>query len=142
MPTAPPDPPRTTPRQPPRRVWESKWWVFGTALFGGLAMLLVAWIGGHPGSGVAMLAVMVAFGSVFLLDRRSETIRLMGRPDERWRTIDLAATATSYLVVITVVIGAFLWELAHGRDGSPYAQLGAIGGVTYLAALLVLRRRS
>ena len=108
----------------------------------GLAMLAAAWVGGHPGSGVGMLAVMVAVGAVFVLGGRSETIRLMGQPDERWRTIDLAATAVTGLVLILVLIGAFLWELAHGRDGSPYTQLAAIAGITYLTALLVLRWRS
>ena len=60
MPTAPPDPPQTTPRQPSRRLWESKWWLADTSLLLGLAMLVAAWVGGHPGDGVGMLAVMVA----------------------------------------------------------------------------------
>jgi hypothetical protein len=25
-----------------------------------------------------------------------------------------------------VVLAMFMWEVAHGRDGDPYAQLGAI----------------
>ena len=33
------------------------------------------------------------------------------------------------------------WEWAHGRDGSPYVQLGAIGGVAYLVAVVALRLR-
>ena len=41
-----------------------------------------------------------------------------------------------------VIIGASLIEIAHGHDGSPYALLGAIGGLTYIAAVLFLRRRS
>jgi hypothetical protein len=142
MPTAPPDPPPTGSPRPARRVWESPWWIFGTSVIGGLALLVAAWIGGHPGTGLGMLAIMIAFGSVFLLGRRSETIRLMGRPDERWRTIDLAATAIAGLVLILVILGAFLWELAHGRDGRPYTLLAAVGGVSYLLALLVLRWRS
>jgi hypothetical protein len=44
--------------------------------------------------------------------------------------------------VICAIIGMCLWEWAHGRDGAPYAQLGAIGGVTYAVALAVLRLRS
>jgi hypothetical protein len=32
-------------------------------------------------------------------------------------------------------------EIAQGKDGSPYSQLGAVGGVTYLAALVWLRFR-
>ena len=40
------------------------------------------------------------------------------------------------------MIGAFLYEIANGDDGSPYAQLGAIGGVAYIAAVALLRWRS
>ena len=38
--------------------------------------------------------------------------------DERFRQIDLAATAITGVVLITVVIGAFLVEVARGHDGS------------------------
>jgi hypothetical protein len=54
----------------------------------------------------------------------------------------LAATASAGPVLILVIVGAFLWELAHGRDGRPYTVLAAVGGVSYLLALLVLRWRS
>jgi hypothetical protein len=40
------------------------------------------------------------------------------------------------------VIGAFMFEIADGDDGSPYGQLGAIAGVAYIAAVAFLRRRS
>jgi hypothetical protein len=62
--------------------------------------------------------------------------------DERWRSIDLQATAFGGLVLITAVIGAFIWEIAHGRSGNPYAPLGAIAGIAYLVALVWLRWRS
>jgi hypothetical protein len=63
-------------------------------------------------------------------------------PDERWRSIDLRATATSGLVLISVVIVAFISEIAHGRSGQPYVPLGAIAGVSYLVAVIWLRWRS
>jgi presenilin-like A22 family membrane protease len=44
-------------------------------------------------------------------------------------------------VIIAVIIG-FLVELARGHDGNPYAWLGAIGGVTYLLAIVIFRIRS
>jgi hypothetical protein len=34
-----------------------------------------------------------------------------------------------------------MWEWAHGRDGTPYSQLGAIAGVAYLVALAAIRLR-
>lgn len=45
------------------------------------------------------------------------------------------------LVLITVIIGAWLVEIARGDDGSPFAALGAVGGVAYIVIVAVLRRR-
>jgi hypothetical protein len=64
------------------------------------------------------------------------------RADERWRSIDLRATAVAGLAVTTAVIVGFVWEIAHGRSGNPYTVLGAIAGVVYLLALVWLRWRS
>jgi hypothetical protein len=44
-------------------------------------------------------------------------------------------------VLIGVVIAMFMWEIARGRDGSPYGLLGAIAGLVYLAAAGVMRVR-
>ena len=122
---------------------KSKW--FQPVLAAGLGVLFLAamWIGGDPRNGFYSLAVMVGFGALILLGGRSETVRGLrgdGR-DERFRQIDLAATAIAGLVVITVIIGAFLVEVARGHDGSPYAALGAIAGVAYLLAVAALRWR-
>jgi hypothetical protein len=45
-------------------------------------------------------------------------------------------------VLITVIIGAWLVEVAKGHDGSPYTQLGAIAGLAYVLAVALLRWRS
>jgi hypothetical protein len=121
----------------------SKWFqpLFAVGL--GLLFLVAMWIGGDPRTGLYSLAVMVAFGTLILLGGRSETVRGLrgdGR-DERFRQIDIAATAVAGLVLITVIIGAFLVEVARGMDGSPYAALGAVAGVAYLVAVAVLRLR-
>ena len=55
--------------------------------------------------------------------------------------IDIRARAVSGLVVMVAMTGGWLYELAQGRDGSPYGQLLAIGGVAYVAAFVVLRRQ-
>ena len=65
----------------------------------------------------------------------------LARTDHRFWQIDLVATAIAGMAVIAVIIGAFLVELGRGHDGNPYAALGAIGGVTYLIAIVVLRLR-
>jgi len=62
--------------------------------------------------------------------------------DERWAAIDLRASAFAGLIVITAILGAWLWEIANGDDGSPYGQLGAIAGIAYIVVVAFLRRRS
>jgi hypothetical protein len=87
---------------------------------------------------------MTAFAAVFVLGGRSETIRGMrgdGR-DERWAMIDLRATAVAGLAVIIAIIVGFFIEIARGRSGSPYGQLGAVAGIAYLLAFFVGRWRS
>ena len=88
---------------------------------------------------MTFVAALFYFGA-----RRSETLAGIGGParDERWEKIDLHATALAGLVLVLVIIGAFLVEVAQGRDGSPYSALGAIGGVAYIAAVALLRWRS
>jgi hypothetical protein len=45
------------------------------------------------------------------------------------------------MLLIGAVIAMCFWEWAHGRDGTPYAQLGAIAGISHLLALAALRLR-
>jgi hypothetical protein len=106
-------------------------------------MFAAQWVGGDPGSGLVSLAIMAGFGAVVLLGGRSETIRGLrgdGR-DERFREIDIHATAAAGLAVIVAVIIAVIVELARGHDPAPYDWLGAIAGVSYLAAVVILRIR-
>ena len=125
------------------QISRSKWFqpLFAVAL--GAAFLAAMWLGGDPKTGLFSLAVMIVFGALILFGGRSDTIRGLrgdGR-DERFRQLDIAATAIAGLAVITAIIAAFLVEVARGHDGSPYAWLGAIGGIAYLVAIAVLRMR-
>jgi hypothetical protein len=124
--------------------YRSRWWTPLFSVFLGLLMLGAFLIGDQPGTGFASLGIMVALAALFLFGGRSETLRGLGGPgrDERWAKIDVHATALAGSVVIAVIIGAFLVEVAAGRDGSPYAALGAVGGLAYVIAVLVLRARS
>ena len=102
------------------------------------------WIGGDRGGGVFAFAVLAGFGALIALGGRSELIRGLrgdGR-DEYWARVDLLATTFAGLVAITAIIGMCLWEWAHGRDGTPYVQLGAISGVAYIAGVALVRWRS
>jgi hypothetical protein len=116
--------------------------LFSLAL-GGIVFAAFA-IGGDAGEGVFGFAVLAGMGVLFLIGgMRSETLAGLGGPgrDERWAFIDLRATAFSGLVVLLVSIAAWLYEIADGRDGSPYGQLAAIGGIAYIVGVAFLRWR-
>ena len=101
--------------------------------------------GGNPADGARAFALFVIVAAMFWFgSARSETLAGLGGSgrDERWAAIDLRASAFGGFVVILAATGAWLHELADGRDGSPYGQLLGIGGVAYIAAIAVLRRRS
>jgi hypothetical protein len=121
----------------------SKWFLplFSVGL--GFVMLAALSIGGDTTGGLWSLAIMTGFGALILLGGRSETIRGLrgdGR-DERFREIDIHASAVAGLVLITTVIVAFVVEVARGHDGTPYSWLGAIAGIAYIAAVAVFRMR-
>jgi len=127
-----------------RPIYRSRWWMPSLCLLIGLVMLGAFVIGGDAGQGLAAFAVMAALGAVFLLGTRSETLQGIGGPgrDERWAMIDVHATALTGMVLILIIIGAFVVEVARGEDGSPWSQLGAVGGLTYIVLVVILRRRS
>jgi hypothetical protein len=141
----PTEPREVTGRGRQRRQAGGGWWALLVSLALGAVLWAASWIGGHPVAGLFSFLIMAGFGAIFVVGRRSESLRMMAagrRADERWRSIDLRATAISGLAVITAVIVAYLWEIAHGRSGQPFALLGAIAGITYLVALVWLRWRS
>jgi hypothetical protein len=121
----------------------SRWFLPAFAVFLGALVFGAQAIGGHPGSGLASFAILAFTGGVVLFGGRSETIRgLRGdMRDERFQRIDIHATAFAGTAVITAVIVAFLVEMARGHDGNPFTWLGAIGGVSYLAAVIFMRIR-
>src|SRR3974390_630248 len=125
------------------RLTKSKWFVPLLSVALGIVVFAAQWVGGDPGSGLVSLGIMAAFGALILFGGRSETIRGLrgdGRA-ERFRLIDIHATALAGLAVILAIIVAFIVELAKGHSGNPYGWLGAIGGLTYLVAIVVFRIR-
>jgi hypothetical protein len=125
------------------RITRTKWFVPAFCVVLGVVVFVAQWIGGDPRSGLVSFAILAGFGVLILLGGRSETVRGLrgdGR-DERFRQIDIHATALAGLAVILAVIVAFVVELARGHDGNPYGWLGAIGGLTYIAAIIIFRIR-
>jgi len=125
------------------RIARTRWFLplFAVAL--GLVVFAARWIGGDPGGGLVSFAIVAGFGLLVLLGGRSETIRGLrgdGR-DERFRKIDIHATAIAGLPVISGIIIASLVELARGHSPSPYGWLAAVGAIAYLAAIILVRIR-
>ena len=114
------------------------------SLFMGALVLAAFAIGGDLSNGLLAIPLFVGIAALFFFARRNETIQGLGGPgrDERWERIDVHATALTGLVLILVIIGAWLVEIAQGKDGSPYAALGAVGGIAYILAVALLRWRS
>ncbi len=126
------------------RIFHSRWWLPAVSLVLGAIMLAAFAIGGNTSDGLQAFAVMAGVAALFAFGAsRSETLGGLGGPgrDERWAMIDLRASALAGFVLITVVIGAWLYEIANGEDGSPYAQLGAIAGLAYIVGLVIGRAR-
>ena len=125
-------------------VTKTKWFLPLSCVLLGVAVLVAQWIGGDARSGLISFASLAVFGALILLGGRSETVRGLrgdGR-DERFRTIDIHATAIAGIVLIVTLIVVWLVELGRGHDGSPYGQLMAVGGFAYLAAIAFMRLRS
>jgi hypothetical protein len=55
--------------------------------------------------------------------------------------MDIHATAVAGAAVILAIIAGFTVEVARGNDGSPYALLGAVAGIAYIIAIVVMRVR-
>lgn len=115
----------------------------GVALLAGLAYLAAGLLGDDLGFGLLGLALMLGVAAVFVTTTRSsETAAgLRDRTDERINDIDRSASLFAGMTVLMTVLVMFVVEVAQGEDGSPYYQLGAVGGVTYLVALVWLRYR-
>jgi len=115
----------------------------GVAALAGVAYLVAGLLGGDVSFGVLGFVLMLGTGVVFMLvARRSDTLAgLRDRTDERINAIDRSASLVAGMAVLLAVLVMFVVEIAQGADGSPYYQLGALGGVTYLLSLIWLRYR-
>ena len=115
----------------------------GAAVLAGLAYFVAGVLGDDLRFGAVGLAVMVGVAGVFaLVARWSETAAgLRDRTDERINEIDRSASLVAGMTVLLVALTMFVVEIAQGKDGSPYSELCAVGGVAYVVALIWMRYR-
>jgi hypothetical protein len=132
-------------KQARRHFFRSPWLVFWT-LGLGLAVFIATVIGGHVGNAFVSLGVFVAFAAFLYVGfgAGNETISGLAAPrrDERWAMINQKALAFAGTVLVLILVGGWLVELANGDDGSPYSLIMGGGVVAYFAAALWLRARS
>ena len=124
--------------------WRSRWWAPVYSLALGAIVFAAFAMGGNPGDGAKAFALFAVIAAVFCFGSpRSETLGGLGGVgrDERWAALDLRATAFGGFVALLATMGAWLYELAEGHDGSPYGQLLAVGGIGYIVAIAFLRWR-
>ena len=121
----------------------TRWAVPGLGAIIGGGYLVAGLVGGDVSFGVFGLALMLAAAAAFIfLARRSETAAgLRDRTDERINAIDRSASLAAGTAVLVAAAVMFMVEIAQGKDGSPYYQLAALGGITYLLSLVWLRYR-
>ena len=128
---------------PQRRRPAAFWATPAVSVALGLAMGAASWAGGDRGFAVFAVVLMTALAIVLVVAASySETVgRLLDRRDERITGLDRDASLFAGMVLVVAVLGGFIGELATGGDGQPYSWMGAVAGVSYLAALITLRLR-
>ena len=129
----------TREHNPTRRT--RRWAIPGVALAAGVGYLVAGVLGDNLAFGVFGLALMVVVaGAVLLAGRRSEYVEgLVSGRDERINSHDRDASLVAGMTVLLATLVMFMVEIARGDDGSPYYQLGALGGATYVVTLVGLR---
>ena len=127
------------------RWYRSRWFLPLSSVAMGAVIWIAQAIGGDVRGGAVSFAIMAGYGAVlFAFSNRSDLVAVLsGRArDERYQSMDLQAVAITGMVLVTAIIGGFLWQIGHGRDPNPYGWLGGLGGVTYIAALVYQRFRN
>jgi drug/metabolite transporter (DMT)-like permease len=123
--------------------WRTRWLVPAVTVGLGGVILAAEATDGDLTSGLVWFAVLAALGALHAFGGRFAAVRqARGEEDEREAMINTRAMALAGTVLVIVLTGCIVFELARGESPSPYTQLMAVGGATYAAALLVLRWRS
>jgi hypothetical protein len=110
----------------------------------GAAVLAAEATSGDLAEGLVWFGLLAGVGALLAFGGRFESVRLArgDGEDEREASINqraMAAVGTVLMIALTAVI---VFQVARGEDPSPYTQITALGGASYVASLLVLHRRS
>lgn len=108
------------------------------------ATVAVFWIAQGFDAALPVGMVLLAFTAVVHFGRRrSDTLEVMsGTGDERIRSLYLRAVAIAGSVMAFVLPGWWLVTVAEGDPNGTLSALSAIFGLTFIAAVVVLAKRS
>jgi hypothetical protein len=112
-------------------------------VFGG-ALAVATWVSGDHGFAVALGAFYVATAGVAfaIAGGRGDLAAIMRTDgDERQRALDHEATRIAGIAMATLGVVGTIVQLARGNDPGGFVWTCAVGGVAYVVALAVLRRR-
>jgi hypothetical protein len=111
---------------------------------GGGALAVATWISGSPAIAIGLVIFYVAAGGIaYLWAGRDSDIGAIMRAggDERQRSLDRDATALSGLAMaLAAIIGSIVSVARNGGDPGGYGTICVVGGLTYVASLVVLKR--
>src|SRR3954464_2439280 len=110
----------------------------------GGAIAAATWVSGEHGFAVALaIFYLVAGGVAYLWSGGKGDVAAIMRVDgdERQRQMDREATAWSGVSMGAFAIAGTIVQLFRGEDPGPYSLVCAVGGVSYVIALLALRSR-
>ena len=124
----------------------SRWLVPATGIVLGI-LIAIALMGQHASPAQIALSLVFVIGyavAVQVFQRRSDVASVLaGHPvDERWSAINDHALSLAAQVTAVVLVVAFLAVTFAGGDALPYAWVGAVLAVSYLAGIAWYRARS
>ena len=113
---------------------------------GGGALAAAAWIGGDPVIAIGLVVFYVLAGAVaYVWAGRDSDVGAIMRAggDERQRRLDRDATAVAGLVMaLTAIVGAIVSTALNSGNPGGYGVICFVGGVSYVVALFVLKRKN
>jgi uncharacterized membrane protein len=122
-----------------------RWLVPAVCLLAAGGYLAVFLSAGKVGLAIACAAIMLAYGGILVIfSRRSEVAAILrdDGSDERRAAINLRASALTLQVLVVFAITMLFAQLARGHDPGDWGTICAIGGGTYIAAIIFFARRS
>ena len=110
----------------------------------GIIMFAAAAFAGHPGLGLALLGIMLAYVALLWLGRGNDIVQVLrGEPaDERYQGMMQHAVVFAANVLAAVAVVMFVYEIAIDGDPGPYSLMGFVFAVSMIGSLIWQRMAS